>query len=89
MHLAPDSAFIVLALLAAHGTASSQTPVVVEPLAFSLGYRVIDGDPNSGGNYEAMGIVVSEITEMVRSVRAAWLVVVYRSVMPNVVREGL
>lgn len=62
--------FVVIAILTAHGTASSQIiPVAVEPLAYSsLGCRIVDGKANSGGHYEAINMVVSAITEMVRKV---------------------
>lgn len=71
VHAGEMKAFVVLALLTAHETSSSQTPVAVEPLVYSLGCRIVDGEANSGGNFEAMEMVVSAITEMVRSMSGA------------------
>lgn len=73
---------VVLAVVTAHGRASSQTSVAVEPLSYRLGYRIVDGEMNSGGNYEAMEMVVSAITETVRIFErhSLWLVMVQQFV---------
>lgn len=56
----------VLALLAWH--ASSIPAPVVQPSENSaaIGFRVVNGEANSEGHYEAVEMVVSAISEMVR-----------------------
>lgn len=55
----------ILALLA--GRASSLPVPMVEPSENgAIGFRVVNGGANSEGHYEAVEMVVSTITEMVR-----------------------
>lgn len=56
---------VILALLAGH--ASSLPVPMVEPSENgAIGFRVVNWEANSEGHYEAIEVVVSAITEMVR-----------------------
>lgn len=72
LHALPAALLSVLG--GTSGAASQIQPAVVESFAHSalLSVRVIDGEPNDAGDHEAMAVVVSTITEMVR-VGCAWM----------------
>lgn len=62
-------AFALLVLAAGH--ASSVPPPMVQPSENgAAGFRVVNGEANSEDHYEAIEMVVSAITEMVREYRA-------------------
>lgn len=66
LHALPAALLSVLG--GTSGAASQIQPAAVESFAHSalLSVRVIDGEPNHAGDHEAMAVVVSTITEMVR-----------------------